>query len=280
MGSYYYLMTDVPVLNMGESCKEISYADFRLMCKQELSKSDMRLLYCVYLKHDCMNLLKLLKNPEAEIQVLGNYTVEELLKLIEECNYDDRKIVGYPSFLPKFLMDSYYVRKDEPGYFADDELMMAFYEYAFQRKNKFVVKWFQMNYNITNILTALIARKNGWNVADYILGDNEITEMMRMNKSKDFDLGREYDYVPELMRIAETEDPVEKEKRIDAYKWVWLDEHTFGDPFSIEAVFAYLCKLEMLDRWEKLDPVKGKETFTRIVEDLRGEAKVPAEFLC
>lgn len=278
MGSYYYLMTDVPVLTLDGGNTGISYADFRLMCKEQLSKSDMRLLYCVYLRQDCLNLLKLLKNPEAEIIILGNYTVEELLKLIEECNYDDSKIVGYPSFLPKFLMDSYYVKKDMPGYFAEDDLMMAYYEYAFQRKNKFVVKWFKINFNITNILTALIARKNGWNVADYVLGDNEITEMMRMNKSKDFDLGREYDYVPELMKIVDIADPVEKEKRIDAFKWIWLDEQTFCDPFSIETVFAYLCKLEMLDRWEKLDPVKGKETFREIIENLRGEAKVPEEF--
>ncbi|MCQ2247208.1 MAG: DUF2764 domain-containing protein [Bacteroidaceae bacterium] len=278
MGSYYYLMTDVPVLTLDGENTGISYADFRLMCKEQLSKSDMRLLYCVYLRQDCLNLLKLLKNPEAEIKVLGNYTIEELLKLIEECNYDDSKIVGYPSFLPKFLMDSYYVKKDMPGYFAEDDLMMAYYEYAFQRKNKFVVKWFKINFNITNILTALIARKNGWNVADYVLGDNEITEMMRMNKSKDFDLGREYDYVPELMKIVDIADPVEKEKRIDAFKWIWLDEQTFCDPFSIETVFAYLCKLEMLDRWEKLDPVKGKETFREIIENLRGEAKVPEEF--
>jgi len=279
MGNYYFLMTDVPVLSPEGNNKGISYADFRWMCKEELSKSDMRLLYTVYLKHDCQNLLTLLKNPEAEIKVLGNYTVEELLKLIEECNYDDSKIKGYPSFLPKFLMNSYYIRKDEPGYYPGDDLMMAYYEYAFQNKNKFVVKWFKMNFNITNILTALIARKNGWNVADYIQGDNEITEMMRMNKSKDFDLGREYDYVPELMKIAEMEDPVEKEKRIDAYKWVWLDEHTFADAFCIETVFAYLCKLEMLDRWEKLDPATGKQTFTEIIENLRGEARVPDEFV-
>lgn len=279
MGNYYYLMTDVPVLSPDGNNKGISYADFRMMCKKELSKSDMRLLYTVYLKHDCYNLLTLLKNPEAEIKVPGNYTVEELLKLIEECNYDDSKIVGYPSFLPQFLMNSYYVRKDEPGYFAEDELMLAFYEYAFKNKNAFVVKWFKMNFNITNILTALIARKHGWNVADYILGDNEITEMMRMNKSKDFDLGREYDYIPELMKIVEIEDPVEKEKRIDAFKWVWLDENTFADSFCIETVFAYLCKLEMLDRWEKLNPVAGKETFTEIIESLRSEARVPEEFV-
>ena len=34
----------------------------------------------------------------------------------------------------------------------------------------------------------------------------------------------------------------------------------------------------MLTRWERLDPVQGKARFEEIVENLRGEAKVPAEF--
>ena len=80
------------------------------------------------------------------------------------------------------------------------------------------------------------------------------------------------------MKIVDEEDPVQKERRIDAFKWVWLEEKTFFEPFSIEAVFAYLCKLEMLTRWERLDPVQGKARFEEIVENLRGEAKVPAEF--
>jgi hypothetical protein len=51
------------------------------------------------------------------------------------------------------------------------------------------------------------------------------------------------------------------------------------DVFSIEAVFAYFCKLEMLNRWELLDPETGKETFREIIESLRSEAKVPEEFI-
>ena len=70
-----------------------------------------------------------------------------------------------------------------------------------------------------------------------------------------------------------------KEKKIDAFKWAWLDERTFFDIFSIEAVFAYFCKLEMLERWEHLDVEEGKETFKQIIENLRGEAKVPEEFV-
>jgi hypothetical protein len=34
----------------------------------------------------------------------------------------------------------------------------------------------------------------------------------------------------------------------------------------------------MLRRWEQLDPQHGRETFERIIDSLRREARVPEEF--
>ncbi|MDE5787144.1 MAG: DUF2764 domain-containing protein, partial [Bacteroidaceae bacterium] len=53
----------------------------------------------------------------------------------------------------------------------------------------------------------------------------------------------------------------------------------FQNPFSIEAIFAYLCRLEIQERWARLDVEQGKETFQKIINDLRGEAQVPEEFI-
>jgi hypothetical protein len=83
------------------------------------------------------------------------------------------------------------------------------------------------------------------------------------------------DYMKELIQIADQDDPVKKEKMIDALKWLWLDDNTFFEPFGIESVFAYMCKLEMQYRWANLDVEKGKESFEQIIENLRGEARVP-----
>ena len=141
-----------------------------------------------------------------------------------------------------------------------------------------VRKWYKLNLDIANILTAFLARKNGWAVANFIQGSNDVTEMILTNNTKDFNLTTEYDYVADLMKIVDCEDPVEKEKKIDAFKWLWLEESTFFNIFSIDAVFAYLCKLDMLARWEKLDVEKGQETFRQIIENLCGEARVPEEF--
>lgn len=280
MGNYYCLMTEVPVVAMEGGNSGISYADFREQCDKELTASDKKLLAYSYLKIDCRNLVKLLRNADAELDMEGNFTKDQLVELISLATDPEvTKIKDYPAFMVDFIRQSYLPNEEKPGYFADDAVMLAYYKYAMQCKNEMLAEWFSLNFNLTNILTALIARQNGWKVADYVLGENEISETIKTSKAKDFDLGRDYDFVAELIKIVDTDDPVEKEKRIDAFKWLWLDDKTFFDGFGVEAVFAYLCKLEMLNRWEMLDPVKGKETFTQIIENLRSEAKVPAEFV-
>ncbi|MDO4215679.1 MAG: DUF2764 family protein [Bacteroidales bacterium] len=278
MSNYYCLMTGVPSISLDTPCA-ITYAEFREQCEETLTAADKKLLSYSYLRQDCLNLVSLLRNPEAELALLGNYSETQLKELIEKAEDPEVKAAeGFPKFLFDYIRNSYLPNSENPSYFADDAIMLAYYESAMKCKNPMIADWFKLNFNLSNILTALIARKNGWNVADYIQG-GEINEMIKTNKSKDFDLTREYDFVAEIMKIVDTDDPVEKEKKIDAFKWLWLDEMTFSEFFGIEAVFAYLCKLEMQNRWEMLDPEKGKETFTQIIENLRSEAQVPAEFV-
>ena len=56
-----------------------------------------------------------------------------------------------------------------------------------------------------------------------------------------------------------------EQNKVDLLKCNWLEEHTFFKPFDIESVFAYLLKLEMIERWVTLDRVTGEQTFRQIV---------------
>ena len=56
-----------------------------------------------------------------------------------------------------------------------------------------------------------------------------------------------------------------REKKIDLLKWKWLDDNTFFKTFDIESVFAYLLKLEMIERWVTLDKARGEKTFRELV---------------
>lgn len=277
MSSYYCLMAGVPDIALDDARGAQSVAGFKEELAKVLTETDKKLMFYFYLRYDCLNLVKLLKDPNAEISLLGNYSREQYEDMITSAREMNFNVHRYPSFLSIFAREFAY-NKDKEGYFPEDAILLEYYKYALKCPNRMLREWFEMNLNVTNILTALIAKKYGWNVADYIQGGNEVCEMIRTSNARDFGLGLELDYVADLMKIVECEYPVEKEKRIDAFKWLWLEEKTFMDVFSIEAVFAYMCKLEMLERWEKLDVETGRETFRQIIENLRGEARVPEEF--
>ena len=206
-------------------------------------------------------------------------TMEQYVDLFTSATEMNFNVHRFPSFMSVFARE-YNYNKGKKGFFPEDEMAYRFLNYAITTcPNRMMRDWYQLNLDVTNILTAMLARKNGWNVADYIKGDGEVQTMIKENKTRDFDLTHEFDYVKQLMKIVDEEDPVRKEKMIDAFKWLWLDERTFFNPFSIDAVFAYHCKLEMQYRWARLDVETGKETFRQIIENLRSQARVPEEFI-
>jgi len=280
MGNYYCMMAGLPDIDLSDAKPGVSFEDLREQCDEALSSADAKLLSdYFYLCQDCKNLVRFLKDPDAGIDILGNYSLDQLKDLVTSATELNFNVHRFPAFMSVFARE-YRYNKDKPGYFPDDELMYQFFNFAIKTcSNKFIREWYQLNLDITNILTAMLARKYGWNVSDCIKGTGEVQDMIRENKTKDFDLSHEYEYVKQLMNIADEEDPVKKEKMIDVFRWTWLDENTFFNPFSLEAVFAYLCKLEMQNRWMKLDVDEGKEALRQIIENLRGEAKVPEEFI-
>lgn len=277
MGNYYCLMAGLPEFNLNDRGASYTIDDFIEECSGVLSDSDKKLLFYFFLKYDCLNLLEILQNPDAEISSYGNFSKEQYHDLITSVKEKEPYVHRFPSFMERFVRE-YSDNVGIVGYFPKDAMMLEYYKYAMECPNRMIASWYKMNFDVTNILTAMIARQNGWNVGEYILGDNEICEMIRTNNTKDFNLVAEYDYVSDLIKIVDCNDPVEKELRIDAFKWVWLDDKTFFDVFSIDAIFACMCKLEMLKRWDNLDVDKGKATFRRIMEDLRGEARVPDKY--
>lgn len=279
MANYYCMIAGLPDIDLQDAKPGMTVEQMREQCGEQLTSQDKKLLFYFFLHFDCINLVKLLKNPEANIDQWGNFTHEQLQDLITSATELNFNVHRFPAFMSVFARE-YAFNKDKADYFPEDEIAFQFLNYAICTcPNRMMRRWYKLNLDITNILTAMLARTQGWSVGDFVKGEGEVQEMIRENKTKDFNLTHELEYIPQLMKIVEEDDPVRKEKMIDAFKWVWLDERTFFEPFSMEAVFAYLCKLQMQERWAKLDVEQGKETFQRIIDNLRGEARVPDEFL-
>lgn len=279
MSNYYYLVTGLPDLTLDDSKLTYSTADFKTEFYPRLSAKDKKLFDLFYLQYDNVNVLKLLKDKEAAIDTRGLYSAEELLDLLaqlKEKNEVSKSL--YPAYLITFISDYYNNSGEEDFSLAENRLAGLYYEYAMRCDNRFVAQWYEFNLTVNNILVALTARKYKLEIASVIVGDTEVCQALRTSNARDFGLSGEVDYMDQLMKISETEELLEREKKIDQMRWTWMENATFFNYFSVERLFVFLVQLEMIERWILLDKEKGNQQFRSIIASLKDGAQIPAEF--
>ena len=278
MSKYYYLVAGLPELTLEDSKLSYTVADFKTEIYPGLSSSDQKLIDLFYLKFDNANVLKLLKDKDAVIDLRGNFSAAELneyIATIKEGGEVSAK--EFPSYLSVFISD-YFNTPAESAVLHEDHLAALYYEYAMKCGNKFVAAWFEFNLNINNILVAFTSRKFKWDIASNIVGNTEVCEALRTSGARDFGLSGEVDCLEQLMKISEITELVEREKKLDSLRWNWMEEATFFDYFTVERIFAFLLQLEMIERWIALDKEKGNQLFRSIIDALKDEVQIPAEF--
>ena len=279
MSKYYYLVAGLPDLTLDDSKLSYTVADFKTEFYPYLSDADKKLIDLFYLKFDNANVLKLLKDRDAVIDTCGLYSADELSDFIVMLkDGDEVPDRAFPSYLSAFISDSFNQPTEEVNFLPENRLAGLYYAYAMKCKNRFVSDWFGFNLTVNNILVALTARKYKFEVAPLIVGDTRICEALRTSTARDFGLGAEIDYLDQLMKISEVEELVEREKKIDQLRWDWMEEATFFNYFTIERLFVFLLQLEMIERWLSLDKERGSQLFRSMIEALKDEVQIPAEF--
>jgi len=99
-----------------------------------------------------------------------------------------------------------------------------------------------------------------------------ITQISREKNVPLSELNRKLSKIRDLLFI-------EREKRIDLIKWELLDEWTFFYYFTIERIFAYTLKVEIIERWLKLDRETGNKLFSELLNNLETSYEFPKEFI-
>ena len=277
MSAYYYLVAGLPDISLEDGKLSYTISDFRAESYGDLSAKDQALIDLFYLKYDHADLLSLLKDKDAVTQGKGNFSSEDLLQLIASVKEGEKPDAKFPSYLYDFIAQYLALPADEL-YKAENLLASAYYAYAMKSKNPFIASWFEFNLNINNILAAFAARKYKMNVAEVIVGDTDVCEMLRTSNARDFGLSETLDYFEPLQRLVETDDLVEREKKVDQLKWKWLEDASFFHYFPVERLFVFLLQLEMIARWVLWDKVKGCELFRQMIQNLKDEVQIPEEF--
>ena len=238
---YEYILAGLPELRAdGEA--PISMESLLTLLSESLSEKDLEALHVLQMRNDD----------------------EVILNLQEQ--YND-SYIGRPDW-----WDDAINRLSE-----EDLRTQLLYEYGKQNKCRFVRKWFAYNQDLNNVMVATICRKHGFDVSNAIIGHNEVAEILRKNlPQKDFGLAGVMDNLPEIMAVVEVENLREREKRLDAIRFIWLEDTTRFNVFSIENVLAYYLEALMLHRWSILTIEEGEKVFRELVADMKKGVKLDA----
>ena len=272
MGNYYCLVSGLPDVAFDGSKVQYSVDKFCDEIYPQLSSDDARLVDLFFLSRDNANILQMLEyGVDTPLQRRGVYTGEQLAGIISAAKEGDIRDKGVPAYMYDFL-EFYFANEEKGGYMWSDILSARYYGYAMSVSNKFLTEWFEYNLNVNNILVALLARKYKLNVPECVVGDNDVAEALRTSNARDFGLTGSVDYFETLARLSDDDKLHERERRLDEMRWAWLEDNSVFNYFTVEKLYVFLQKLEIIERWAIMDADRGMEQYNNMIEDLKSGA--------
>lgn len=279
MKNYYCLVAGLPEIRIDDNKLSFTIKEFKTELKEILSAKDYELAKLFFRQFDNKNLLAYLKNPDSELDPLGELSADdfaEILQLVkEEENPCDKRI---PSYFKPFITAYQEEKPLIPEMSWEDQLATLYYDYALGCSNGFCASWFAFNLNVTNVFTAINCRNYDIELGDAIVGNNEVAQTIRESNSKDFGIAAMFLELEDVLRIADESNLFEREKKVDLLKWKWIEEHAFFKYFTIEKVFAYLLQLSFIERWVDLNKETGKKVFRDFVHNMQSSFDFPEEY--
>ena len=234
-----------------------------------LSSKDKKIVELLYAYYDCENLISR-HNGSSTYNALGRLSSEE----IEEKLHKPSRLIA-----PLAKVVSAYAspesedeeEKDLTQPFAK-ALMSAYYKACAASSSRLLREWSATDRTIRNIVAATLARRQGVAVDSVVVGEDSVAKSLSRSSAADFGLRAEVPFVEQLIAaVADEQNMVEKERKIDNIRWAELSELSTFDYFDINAIIAYLVKANMVARWAALDVKVGREMFDRLVSELNGK---------
>ena len=277
---YHCLVAGLPELLFDASKLSFAVLEFKSYLKEELSKEDYQIIESHFWRYDNQNLLLLLQKKDDELNNAGNLVREDFEAIFSLIR--DDALSSFEKEIPAYIEKFIEAFRDESPFDSakswENQITGLYYDYVTGLENSFVKEWYTFEMELNNILTASHCKRFQFEIEPELIGSNEINEKLIKSGARDFGIGNEFPKIEQILRAIDESELLEKEKKIDLIKWEFLDERTFFYYFTVERIFSYLMKLEMVTRWIRLDKETGEELFERLLKDLESDHELPEEF--
>lgn len=164
------------------------------------------------------------------------------------CSEKDRKVIDW----------------FEAGLNADN-LGYHFYKAVLKHPNTFLCEWYNLDLQLRNMKVESFAKNQDGKKASGAIEKYKVGIEGKAEKDPS--------ETALLKKIFDNRNILEKELELDRYKWSKINDFTLYNYFDMNVIIAYLAKASIVERWRILDPVKGKEMFKLLVDEVRGTFK-------
>lgn len=283
---YYYFVTGLPVITIEDSKLPFTPDEFLLDAQEHITASDFKLLRWLRLPEKVIELVNVIYNKEDKLHPIDEESlifykeyIDHIKERASEPNIPVRKEFKiFPNFLHKIITELY-MEEELPTYQkVRHKLLEATYEFCCKSTDDFLNQWFNFNRDMQNIIIAINGRAHNIDYVPYLIGKGELVEKLAKVHTMDFGFGKDNELFESISRIWEQNNILYREKHYDILRWKWIDDFNFFNYFNIERILGFDAQLRMLNRWLKLDPVKGKEIFESTLDTLTKSFSFPEQF--
>lgn len=267
--NYYALVSGFREYALDAETKGFDIEAILAEIEETVSERDMKCIRLLYTYYDCENMVALHNDCTAHNR-LGRLSTEELEQEMKS-----------PKLLPKRIARVLRAYANPEGEDAEDmdmtlsfarALFGAYYEECAESPSRFMREWSEFDRTLRNVIAAAAACSQGIPVETVTVGGGEIVEQLQRSSAADFGLRGELSYMDAAIAVVNDEhNMLEKERKIDRIRWDMASELSTFDYFGIDAVLAYLVKVDMVARWSLLDRKYGREMFERLMAELDGK---------
>lgn len=266
--NYYTLVAGFREYALDADTKGFDITEILTEVEEALSAKDWQAVELLYTYYDCENLVAR-RNGSTAHNALGRLTAEQVVAELEN-----------PQLLPAPLAkvvrayadpeceDAEGVNLDAP--FAVT-LFAAYYAMCATSHSSFLREWSESDRTLRNVTAALVARDRAVGLDSVTVGGGEIVEQLHRSSAADFGLRGELSYIDSLIAAMDEQNMVEKERKIDLIRWSVASELSTFDYFSLDAVLAYLVRVNLVARWTLLDAKTGRAMLDKLMAELDGK---------
>ncbi len=268
--NYYCLVASLREYALDSDFKGFDLDAIRNEILDELSSKDARQLKLLYGYYDCENLIAARNSRSAynPLGMLSREQIEEALREPDKLLSKRQALVVRAFNLAEIDEDSEEAKVDTSERF-ERLLMEAYYEDCRHSSSRFLREWAEFDRTLRNIAAAVAARSAQRDVASVVVGNDEIARQLSRSSAADFGLRGEIQWMDAVIAaVNDEQNLLEKEHKIDLIRWNESQELSVYDYFDVNAILAYLVRVNIVARWSMLDKERGREMFDRLISEL------------